>query len=127
MKKALKRIYMILGAWVLVLLCPVVCCESEVLMGDQDVVLSVGTIYYTGNYLDGHMEAIGQKTLKWQPYIDYSKGMGGLRLPVTYTIKNGNELFSSAGMIAKIRMYRDGSIRIYKSKVDRISYTWEPK
>lgn len=89
----------------------------------QDVVLSPNTRYY-GNYsVDGHITSNGSgKSFEYFPVNSVFTN--------TYWIKNGNEIWSKYGKVAKISMRSNGSILIFGCINDNvrsaIGHTWTP-
>lgn len=94
MKKALKRIYMILGAWALVLLCPVVCCESQVLRTHQNVDISDGSMFTRYTYWRGQLDdvfAISRGIPKDYFIIEDNN------VSIPAYLRNGDELYDYEG------------------------------
>ena len=93
MKKLLFVLLMVASAFALT------SCSS------QDVVLSPNTTYY-GNYsADGHITSSSSgKSFEYFPANSVFTN--------TYRIKNGNEVWSEYGKVAKISMRSNGSISI---------------
>lgn len=89
----------------------------------QDVVLSPNTTYY-GNYsVDGHITSSPSgKSFEYFPANSVFTNK--------YRIKNGNEVWSEYGKVAKISMRSNGSISIYGCINDNvrsaIGHTWKP-
>lgn len=109
---------LVVGAIALILLPPVLSVEQH-----QDVVLSPSTRYY-GNYsVDGHITSSPSgKAFEYFPVNSVFAS--------DYRIKNGNEVWSEYGKVAKIKKHSDGSISIYgcinENVRSAIGHTWKP-
>lgn len=110
MKKALKRIYMILGAWALVLLCPVVCCESQVLRTHQNVDISDGSKFTRYTYWRGQLDDVFviQRGIPKDYFIVEDN-----IVPIPCNLKNGDELYDLEGnYFGYIKVLKDGNIEL---------------
>lgn len=112
MKRVLS-ILLLLGS-----ICAFSSCSSD------EVVLAPNTRYY-GNYsVDGHL--LSNSTGKSFEYFPSRSVFTNI-----YLIKNGNEVWSEYGKVAKISMSRDGTISIYSCKNDNIrvaiGHIWIPE
>jgi len=90
----------------------------------DDVVLEPNTRYY-GNYsADGHIES--NATGKAFEYFPSRSVFTNI-----YTIRNGNEVWSEYGKVAKISRRPDGTISIHSCINSNIKFaighTWEPE
>lgn len=111
MKKALKRIYMILGAWALVLLCPVVCCESQVLRNHQNVDIPKLSTFAMYKYAEnGNLAASYDLTATNEKDV-FMVSLANATI-MTW-LKNGDELYDVDGTyVGYIKVLKDGNIEL---------------
>ena len=108
----------------LVVIVPLVLTVVQSCGSSAPVVLDPDTYYYTNYYADGHLVSDSSGTvLEYFPFRNVFTNV--------YRIKNGNELWSEYGKVAKITKYSDGTIRIHSCVNENIRFaighTWRPE
>ena len=106
----LKSFYIYLVAFIMILLSPFVCCESQVLRTHQNVDIQDGSMFTRYTYWHGNIDdvyVISRGVPKDYFIVEDNS------VPIPCDLKNGDELYDYEGnYFGYIKVLRDGNIEL---------------